>query len=822
MKTENDSAAICDFPPGAPSPYHRPLIPMVLALAAGIFAGGTWPGYLVPIALGGLMVFGCLLHAWIGHRRLGRAPLVLLCLLGYALISPWLPNNFPKDHISRYTDAQRWQIEGQVIQVLPHRHGRTRLILEVRRLKDNQRSFSVRGRIRLSIFGELPPITPGTQLAFESRIRSFHNFNNPGGFDYRRFMSLQRVFGSAYVPADRLDIVTDGHPQETSMITRYRIRARAAIQQIPNPNTQAIMKALLIGERSAITPDLRRVFNRCGVGHLLAISGLHIGIVAGLLIWALQRILNRSNTILDHGWGRRGATLLAAGPIVFYAILAGLSPSTQRALIMVLGFMATLFIHREGDTFNLLALAAFIMLIWHPPALFTISFQMSFVAVFWIIGGLSITSPERKTSPGRAIHWPDRIKTFLLVTLWATLGTLPLTMHYFQEISLIGLVANCVFVPLIGFFVLPCGLCALFILPFSEIIAGWGIQLAGWGLGIALQIMQAFDALDGIALTTILPSSLEILCYYALLGMIVIWRSFRHARWVALLVLIVLAADVCYWCHERFWHRDLRVTVMDVGQGSAALVEFPGGETMLIDGGGLTSNRFFDLGARVIAPFLRCRKIMQIDTIVLSHPNSDHMNGLVYPLTHFNPQRLLWTGERSATESFRLFYDAVVRSGITVPAFGDWPREIQIGGVTMALLHPPAGETKNPHLRSEDSKNDNSIVLKLTLGSSSILFPGDIESSAEVELIDGCRSELPSRVLVAPHHGSRSSSSIAFIAAVKPKIVIFSAGWQNRFGFPHASVLERYQAFGAHTYRTDRDGAIHLRTEGSQWQVDTN
>jgi len=812
----------CNPHSGKQKVYHRPLILIAMAFAVGIFVGGTWPGYGPIVTAAGCLTAARICYTLIRHRRSLIAPIILLVLLGYSLIGPWLSVDFPEDHIIHYTDSQSWHIEGNVTNVLPARHGRTRLVLWVTELHGGNQTLAVRGQIRVTVSEEISHMVQGTRLAFKSRIRSFRNFNNPGGFDYRRHMAFQRVFGSAFVNANRLKIVEkEEATNRDSMISKFRVQAGMAIEQLPDIHTQAIMKALLIGDREAISPDLRRMFNRCGVGHLLAISGLHIGIVGGLVFWVFQWGLNWVPFIIDRGWGRRGATMMSVGPIVIYAILAGLSPATQRALIMVLAFMTTYFVYRDGDTLNFLALAAILMLLWFPPAMFSISFQLSFVAVFWIILGLS----ARKAVPVLALDWRaklgNRIKIFMQVTFWATVGTLPLAMLYFQEVSLIGLLVNCLLVPSVGFFVLPVGLLSIFILPMNGYVADFGIQIAGWGLSQALHLLQVLNALDGVAVKTFVPSSLEIIAYYGLLGLVAMRRVIRPARWFFLCVLAVFVADGLYWGYERFWHRDLRVTVIDVGQGSAALVEFPGGKTMLIDGGGYTNNRFFDVGERILAPFLRYRKIMQIDTIVLSHPSSDHMNGLVYILAHFSPKRLLWTGDRASTESFRTFLKEVVLSGVQVPAFIDIEREVDVNGVKMEVLHPLVVSTRRNYNLSGKEYNNNSIVLKLTMGACGILFPGDIEALAEEGLVGCCRPELLSRVLVAPHHGSKTSSSMEFLEAVRPEIIIISAGWQNRFGFPHTSVLERYKSLAPRVYRTDGSGAVRLRTDGRQWLVNT-
>ena len=802
-----------------PSVFHRPLIPIVIALATGIWIGGTWPGHLPWMAAAGIPALAWVAWSRRRERSSTLAPLFLMAILGYALISPWRPSAFPETHVSHFTDSHHWQIEGRVAERLPDRHGRLRLVLEVARLQDGRTTIPASGRIRVTVAQAPGPIPLGAQLSFASRIRSFRNFNNPGGFDYRRYMAFQRICGSAFVGGDRLQITPVENDGGGSALRSYRMRARRLVERYPDSDTQAILKALLIGDREAITQELRQVFNRCGVGHLLAISGLHIGIVGGFVFGVGLWLMHRLPFILDRGWGRRGATLVAVGPVVFYAFLAGLSPATQRALIMVLAFMVTYFVHRDGDTLNFLALAALLMLIAMPPALFSISFQMSFAAVFWIVMGLA---PRREPPPGdreRNAGWRQRVIAFMMVTFWATAGTLPITMRYFQEVSLVGLLANCFMVPLTGLFVLPVGLVALLVLTFHGDLAGWGIRMAGWGLERGLDLLQMISAFDAAALQTFVPTPFEMLCYYMALGLLLTRRSLKVRRWGMPLLIALLCADGLYWGYQRHWHRDLRVTVLDVGQGSAALVEFPGGATMLVDGGGFTDNRYFDVGARIVAPFLRYRKILQVDTIVLSHPSSDHMNGLVYILAHFHPKRVLWTGDGAPTLSFRRFYQALAQSGAEVSPWPATERRLRIGDAAVDILGPPPIAPRSG--AAAEAYNNRSVVLKVRLGACAILFPGDIEAEAEAALVARCRAKLPSQVLVAPHHGSRTSSTAGFIEAVAPRAVVFSAGWSNRFGFPHPVVVERYQRRDCQLFRTDAHGAVSLRTWGRRWQVQT-
>jgi competence protein ComEC len=792
---------------------------MVIALATGIFVGGSWSDHFVLAMIAGCASIIAVAFGWVHHKRQRLPPLLLMGSLGYILISPWFPAAFPSGHISHYTNSHKWHIEGCVTEILPAKNGRQRFVMQVNQLKRPEETIRANGLLRVTVAGNHPGIASGTRVAFYGRIRSFRNFKTPGSFNYERYMRLQRIYGSAFVLADRLDILLPGFDTQPSVLSRYRSMAETTINRFPDPDARAIMQALLIGDRQAVSPELRERFNRCGISHLLAISGLHIGIIGGLFFAVFHYAFNRVNYLADRGWGRATAIVVSIGPVVFYALLAGFSPATQRALIMVLAVMATYCLRKDGDAMNFLALAAFIMLVEDPPMLFSISFQLSFAAVFWILLGATGSNAAIETEKDLIAQWRFKTVSFLRVSLWATAGTMPLVMMYFQRISIIGILANCLFVPLIGFVVLPVGLCSLLLLPINTVIASWGLHSAGWVLSQTLSIMAYIDTFNGIALTTFIPSVAEILIYYGVLGLIILSRQKRLPLWALLIVLAVVLSDALYWSHERYWHRDLRVTVMDVGQGSSALVEFPGGRTMLIDGGGFSNNKFFDVGQRILAPFLRRRKILHVDTIVLSHPSSDHMNGLVYILAHFSTGELLWTGQQAATESFRQFVREVERSRIETPAFKCIAGTTSIGGVDVSILHPSPVHAAKGQSLAGGQYNNNSIVLKLTLGLASILFPGDIETRAEEALVMCCRSALSSRVLVAPHHGSRTSSSPNFIEAVRPEIVIISAGWRNRFGFPHEAVLNRYHRRTQHVYRTDEDGAVHLRTKGGRWHV---
>ena len=793
--------------------WHRPLLPLAAAFALGIAGRSVYPG-LDPWALG-LMTAAAVWTGWrLCSKRSSRGgPLLLFGTLGFLTLAPLMPRYYPPHHLAHYTDGASYHIVGRVDQApRPTPDGRLRLVLQV-----TERGLSpdtlqpAAGKLRLTVYGDAPPIHAGDRLAFKSRLRSIRSFRNPGGFDYRRYLAYRQIAATAWSRGTQLQLVAaDGEAKP--WLEPVRSHCRQFIAAELTGDAQAVMRALTIGDRQGISMPLREVFNRLGIGHLLAISGLHVGIIAIVLLGILKWGFHRFDFFLHTGRGHAAAVGATIPVIVAYGMVAGMAPSTQRAVIMVSLGLGAYLVRRKGDTLNLIALAGLLILTWHPPMLFTVGFQLSFAAVLAIVLGLRHAWPQRPAAPAaqhRKVGF--RLLVFMAVTFYATAGTLPLLMYYFQQISLIGLVSNLVAVPLIGFAALPLGLLSLALLPFSVTGASVCLQLGGLVLDGVIGVGRWAAAFERAALGTFQPTGLEIGGYYLLVAALVAIRSHPRAKWMLAVALMVLMADAGYWYHYRFSHRDLRLTVLDVGQGSAALLEFPGGETMLVDGGGYADNRVFDMGRSVVAPFLRRHKILAVDYLVLSHPSSDHMNGLVHVVQHFQPDVLIWNHDRVASESARRFRELIAREGVRNPPFEDLAREFDIGGATVRIINPPADFANRHEREGWRGLNNNSIVLQVSFEGQTILLPGDIEQPAERALRRTRSTALRSSVMLAPHHGSRSSSSRAFLEAVEPAYAIFSCGWRNRFGFPHPEVLARYRQIGSRIWRTDLDGAVQVR-----------
>ncbi|MEA3232014.1 MAG: DNA internalization-related competence protein ComEC/Rec2, partial [Thermodesulfobacteriota bacterium] len=642
----------------------RPIIPILIIYMAGIILGERFPGY-GDWAIG-TIAFAFAAVGWrLWQRRVTFAgPVILFLALGYLSIQPWAAPDFPSHHVIHHADSQKWTVIGIIAEAPIVRPKRQKLIVEATGLetvlKTGSRQYEACGRIRITVGeGEDLDLNRGDRIRVSGRLKRVYGFHNPGGFNYERYLAFQKIWCRMWVSPQRVVILDHSvSPTLSGRVEKIRQTVARLVDQSVSGESREVLKALVIGDRSGISPSLREMFNRTGIGHLLAISGLHIGIVASVAFFLFKWLLSYSRFLLHRAWAGKFAAIFTFIPVIIYGVMAGMSPSTQRALVMVAVFLLAYLAGKIQDAFNTLAVAGVVILAVYPPAVFSISFQLSFAAVALIILGISRPWPESRSGVVPRFPIIKKIGSLMAGTVLAILGTLPLVMQSFNEVSLIGIGTNLLAVPLIGFVVVPTGLLGMFIHPVSTFLATTCFNVAGYILEMTLVGTHFLADLPFASLKTITPSMIEVILYYVLVSMGVMlapaflaylkglnWRTqpgligvsdIKIIVTIALVAGVAAVADVGYWTYQRYWHRDLKVTVIDVGTGSAAVVEFPRGPVMLIDGGGFSDNSVFDVGARVVAPVLWRKKIMTVDTIVLSHPNSDHLNGLIYIAEHFH------------------------------------------------------------------------------------------------------------------------------------------------------------------------------------------
>jgi len=842
-----DSKSSADQIKNRSSIYHCPAIPLAISLISGIAAGVWFHGYELSAWILTIVCVCLIFCRMFKNRPSAVLPLILFLSSGYISVQSWMPAAFPQNHISRFTDSDKFKITG-VVYDYPEKSGmRTKFVLETETLKNKNNSFPVTGKIRVTLAGRHTDINTQDRVAFFSRIRSIRNFNNPGGFDYEQYMKFKKIYGRAYVPGNKIQVVQKGSSKWPG--SRFRSNISGLIDAVENRKAASILKALIIGVKTEISGELRDAFNRSGLGHLLAISGLHIGMVASVAFFIFRWILCRFKTLLWHAWTKKGAAILCFFPVAGYGLLAGMSPSTERAVIMVFLFFTSFLFEREYDPINTAALAALIIVIIDPRSIFSISFQLSFAAIFSILYGLSVIKAKAKNNISGRFWFAKKLFVFFLVSLFAIFGTLPLVMFYFNQISFTGLFTNFIFIPLIGFVIVPLGLLAVVLYLFSPGLAQLAIFADAHIVEFAVNMVCFFADMRFAAFKTVTPSWFEILCYYLLgwsiLNLICIkskkhprkktaeralnsWsglklNSFKNqpAKIILILVVTAFAIDALYWSYERFWRNDLRVTIIDVGQGSAGLLELPKGPVFLVDGGGFFDNSAFDVGAMIVGPLLWRKKIRTVDTLVLSHANSDHLNGLLYIAEHFNVKNVWTNNDAADTVGYQRFINIIKKNKINMPDFDKMPGKYAINQVALEILYPPKDFLIRKKRELWRDSNSNSLVLRAKFGEKSFLFTGDIFARSEEELIAMSGNKLNSSVLIAPHHGSKTSSSADFIDKVSPDIVVMSLGWKNWFGFPHREAEERYNNRGVEILRTDIHGAVEFSTDGKTLETKT-
>ena len=661
----------------------------------------------------------------------------------------------------------------------------------------------------------------GDPIRFVCRLHPIEGYHNPGGYDFQRVMARQGIRVAGFL--EQPDLLVLSGPNQTIWkrlsFLAARFRVNALIDAHVPPPLNGIARALLTGDQSKISPEIREAFNQAGVAHLLAFSGLNLGLVGGLAFFFFRFLLSLSETVLLKVNVRFWALVGSFVPVAGYALLAGLSPPVSRALLMVTLVFLALLLRKQSDLLNNLALAALILLLLSPSSLFRPSFQLSFVSV-WAIGYLlpklwpPAGNPE-KPDPSWGYRGLLYLWGIFCVSLVSQLATLPVVAWWFHQISFIGLISNLLLVPLTGVFVAPLGLLAIVFSPFfpwgTAFLFGIITLLLEWTWGLT----HFFASLPGAFMFFPRPSWPEIFFYFSALLILFNRRKIPRASWALGLTLAGLLLAFSFpQIKTVLGLRPLALTFLDVGHGSAVLVEFPDGENLLVDGGG-SPNPAFDLGERVVSPFLRQKKIFSLDTVVSTHPHPDHLNGLPFILEKFTVKEFWWNGERADSEAFSRLEDLIRRKKIpTFQPRAGWTKNF--GEVRVRILHPEPTPPQRSEAFNWHEQNNHSLVLQIDYQGQRVLLPADIEAAVENHLLNR-GPVLQSQILQVPHHGSLTSSQPAFIEAVAPRWAVFSARGSVRFPVPHPEILRRYLDQGVKILRTDQEGAIRFSYRKGKW-----
>ncbi len=683
-------------------------------------------------------------------------PLCILLLIKYPRTSPLLFASlgyswsfifslyviYPQ--LSPQLEGEDIQLKGAVIEVKSESHQFSRFVFSIDQASIHQLNVQVPDNIMLSWYQPKQLIQYKQQCDFVVRLKRILGYSNPGGLDHEKNMFMAGIGARGYVRSGQCEVLSRTDVEQPSLRQQWISRFQVIAPQYENAN---LMQALTFGERQDIEQAQWQILRETGTSHLLAISGLHLSAISLVMFFLVSHLARCSAWVCERIPAQSIAAVCAMVAAIFYAYLAGFSLPTQRALIMVVIGLLAILLHKPVINIPLLSSALLLVLIINPLSVLNAGFWMSFLAVLFIF--IVLKSTEGKSKLFRII----------VVQFYLGFALLPVSLLFFSQASIISPLVNLVAIPLVSFVLLP-------LLLITQVVFLLGVTLSDsmflildqlfswlwWGLQQSAEFKYA-----SLEFT---PKILGVVAYVIGLFMLVQAKGLpvRHLAWILLAGLFLIK-------EPQLKQGQMRLTVLDVGQGLSLVIETE--NHALIYDAGVRTPSGFNTGDAVVLPYLKTRTISKVDLAMISHNDNDHSGGMHALISHGVVDSLMVSNQ---PQLYDFENTRLCRAG------DEW----QWDGVEFEVLHPPK--------KWQSNDNNRSCVLQIKHTAGNILLTGDIEKSAEEWLISQYDDYLSSDIIIAPHHGSQSSSSYRFVDLVHPQTVVFSAGYRNRYGFPHATI----------------------------------
>jgi len=633
-------------------------------------------------------------------------------------------------------------------------------------------------------------------IRFPCRLKKPQGYRNPGVFDYRKFLARQNFVAIAFVDNPN-QIETTG--QDSRFIFKFKNVIRSKIDSLfatlENKEVVGLQKALLWGDESNLFPRIEKLFRKYGLSHLLVISGLNFGILGWFIYKSFLGLGKIKPRFFLYRFFYPTCAFVSAVLLFLYFLLCEFNAPIARAVVSALGVFLAMALLRSRDYLNLTFLAAFVLLLINPTDLFHPSFQFSFLALLALI-----------------LVYPALIKPthgflmrFFMANLAILITMMPVLAFYFHEVQLLALVGNFLITPLVELIVIPLGFIAALVSLISNTIGIFVFKINLFLLKLIIGILDFFQKDFPNPVPFYPPHPWELVIFYLLLLVCVLHFSKKIKRGFIFILFFILMVDVFVWIIAPWKTNQLQLTHIDVGQGDALLVELPGRKTMLIDGGGST---FVDIGQRVLNPFLKYKRISKLDVVCITHDDVDHFLGLKnldIPIGE-----IWWHPISKPSPNLNEILVAREMQGVKLVPVSKGDEKI-LGEVQIKILNP-SSDGKNL------SDNNQSLVLQIIHPKGRLLFTGDIEKAAELNLIESEGKNLFSHYLKVAHHGSKYSSLPDFVNLVHPTLATVGSR-KSRFHHPHPQTVHTFEELGIPFLQTDQLGAIEVEFTGDVIRV---
>ena len=633
--------------------------------------------------------------------------------------------------------------------------------------------------INIKMSQDIPSIEYGDSLYIEGEFKQPEEARNYKGYNYKQYLKTKKIIGT--VELEKVKILKSSNGSFIHNIQKY---IRDTINGTLTDEEGNLLLAILLGDKDKLSEDIQESFKTSNLSHMLAVSGAHVSYIILGLTYVLQ------NSII----GKKNGKIVCIIFLLAFMAITNFTPSVTRACIMAILTLFSSIIYRKSDVYTNISVAALITLIFNPYSLLDLGFQLSYGGTIGII--IFIKRIQEKKSNSKVINY---IKQMALVSIYANIIIIPIMMYHFNTVSFTFIISNIMASPILGIIVITGFLfiiASITVKPLTRLIAIFIKPI----LSILIKISQICSKLPFSNILVVTPYMFNVISYYAIILYCIKSKKNNKCKIIiCLLIVLILINFIIYIFPQK-----LRIFFIDVGQGDSTLIITPDKKTVLIDGGGSDS---FDVGEKVLLPYLLDRRILKIDYVLISHFDTDHCGGILTIMEKVKVKNIIISEQAEHSENYERFKKLMIHKKIRLIEVkkGD---KIKIGRYSeFKILF------QTSRLLSENPLNNNSIVAQFNYNNFKMLFTGDIEKLAEQQILKTEKAEIRADILKVAHHGSKTSSIPEFIKAVRPKIALIGVGKNNTFGHPNQQTIKNLENIKCRIYRTDLQGEIIIKID---------